>query len=632
MRHLVFIATLIGALAAAPLSAQRVHADEFKLKPRIDAAIADGVESLLDAQLRDGSFGVVGNDVGGQTGLCVYALLNCGVSMQHPAIKRAFGFLDSVTPPRTYAIACMMLAYSATNDPAHLSRLRELLEMMLRNQSKNGTWAYPHGGPDLSNSQYAALGLWTANKAGLKVPRDAWTNLIEGTLRHQEDLHMVDVAITGRTGVGQREVAGFEYRARRDGAPHQATGTMTTAGVSILKICEIGLGKRMKKQARRNLNRALVAGLSWLDVYFSVTHDQKPGKGGRWLLYYLYGMERVGGLTQREQFGAHWWYVDGARVILNRQKNGGWGEHYNTCFALLFLRRATKGGPVTGSGAGGKSRHLFASGREGDDIELRGAGQQPLMLYIQGFGKRLLSEHAAYGLRILRVEYLEGDRILGQLPADPTKAWNQVTTFIHRSVQLSHGTHTIEARVIAVAPDVPPGGTDRTVTIKSLPMQVKIRDVIEPWMQGLATIQNDNQLKGLKVAIAASSNQKTAARAADGLIHTEWLCAATDKAPTLTFEFDDKVKARRLILTQPFKRREDIKRIGLIRQVEVTWNKEKRSVIIDMNPNPLAPTVYEFMRMRTVRKMTLKVITRGGKAGLPLGFAEIVLGKSSKRR
>jgi hypothetical protein len=36
--------------------------------------------------------------------------------------------------------------------------------------------------------------------------------------------------------------------------------------------------------------------------------------------------------------------------------------------------------------------------------------------------------------------------------------------------------------------------------------------------------------------------------------------------------------------------------------------------------------------MRTVRKMTLKVITRGGKAGLPLGFAEIVLGKSSKRR
>lgn len=627
MRHLVPAAAMAGLLAAASLEAQQIHPDEFELKPKIDAAIADGVEHLLDHQLRDGSWGVAGNHVGGQTGLCAYALLKCGVQMSHPALQRAFAYLDNVNPTNTYAIACMMLAYEATRDPNYDSRMRELLATMLRAQHKQGTWAYPHGGPDLSNTQYAALGLWAADKAGLKIPPEVWTNLIEGTLRHQEAFHMVEVGIEGRTGTGQREVAGFTYRANNAKKENNATGTMTTAGVSILKICEIGLGKKLRGKERKRVTRAIEAGSSWLDVHFSVRSDQKPGsRAGKWLLYYLYGMERVGGLTQQEQFGKHWWYVDGARVILERQKKGGWGQHYDTCFALLFLRRATKTGPVTGAGAGGgKSRHLFAAGLEGDDIELRGAGQQPLMLYIKGFGKFLLDAHERYGLRILRVEYLEGDRVLGQLAADPTKAWNGIDTFLYRCSALSHGTHTIRARVVAVDPEAPPGEVQKTVTIESRPMEVRIRDVIEPWMESLAEMQQDNRMKGAEFEVTASSNEKEAKKAADGLTHTRWLCAKEDDDPTLTFEFGDSVKARRLILTQPLQKREDIERVGLIRQVEVSFNKDKRPSKVDMHPNPLAPTVYELPRSRSVRMMTLKVTSRGGKPGLPVGFAEVVL-------
>jgi hypothetical protein len=282
---------------------------------------------------------------------------------------------------------------------------------------------------------------------------------------------------------------------------------------------------------------------------------------------------------------------------------------------------------MTGASAShGMSRHLFAAGQEGDDIEFRAAGQQPLILYIQSFGKYLLDEHQPYGLRILRVEYLMGDQVLGQLAADPTKAWHNIETFVHRHPALPHGVHTIEARVIAIDPKSPPGEIGKTVTIKSKPMEVNIRDVLEPWMQGLAKMQKSNQIKGQKFKATASSQMKKrdAAKAADGLNHTHWLCEPQDKAPTLTLEFKDSIKTRWLILTQPLQKRDDINRMGLIRQVEVSCNG-KKPFKVDMHANPLAATEWKLPKTMRIHTMTLKIVSRGGKPGLPVGFAEVVL-------
>ncbi|MCA8975751.1 MAG: hypothetical protein KDC98_13600 [Planctomycetes bacterium] len=627
MRHLAFVATLTAWTMAGPLAAQQVHPDELALKPRIDAAIADGVEHLLDHQFRDGSWGVVGEELGGQAALCAYALLKCGVALDHPALQRAFGFLDSITPTRTYSTACMMMAYNATAQSRYQARLRQLLAILVSTQHEQGTWAYPVGAPDLSNTQYAALGLWTASKAGLKVPVETWTKLIEGTLRHQESFRMVAATANGdKTGASQREIAGFQYRVENAKTALDATGTMTTAGISILKICEIGLGKNLRGNERKQLTRALDAGLGWLVVNFSVDADQKPGQQSNRLLYYLYGMERVGGLTRLEQFGEHWWYVNGARVVLDRQQDGGWGPIHDTCFALLFLRRATVNAPMTGLGAGGgKSRHLFASGQGLDDIHLCGSGQQPLMLYIKQFGELLLDEHGQYGLRILRVDYLEGDRIIGQLAADPTKAWNKLETFLHRVPALGHGSHTIRARVTAIDPGCAPGDLSKTVTIESQPMEVRIRDVIEPWMRSLAEMQRNNALAGIAITATASSNATQARQAVDGMIHTHWLGDAADEAPTLSFEFAESVKARSLTLTQPLQRAEDAERIGVITRLELTCNRDKNPIVVDMDPNPLAATVVELPRTRQLRLLSLRVVGRSGKAALPVGFAEIVL-------
>ena len=64
MRLLTKLTCLAALTLPAAVLAQKIHPDEF-VKPQIDKAIAAGVENLLDTQVRDGSWGVHGDQVGG---------------------------------------------------------------------------------------------------------------------------------------------------------------------------------------------------------------------------------------------------------------------------------------------------------------------------------------------------------------------------------------------------------------------------------------------------------------------------------------------------------------------------------------------------------------------------------------
>jgi len=82
------------------------------------------------------------------------------------------------------------------------------------------------------------------------------------------------------------------------------------------------------------------------------THDAADGGQGGWQYYYLYALERAGIFVGTETLGAHEWYAEGAQYLLAQQKDdGSWlskgADHaiWDTCFAILFLRRATR--PLT---------------------------------------------------------------------------------------------------------------------------------------------------------------------------------------------------------------------------------------------------------------------------------------------
>jgi hypothetical protein len=66
----------------------------------------------------------------------------------------------------------------------------------------------------------------------------------------------------------------------------------------------------------------------------------------------MYALERAGMLYNTELFGGHNWYLEGARFLVDHQNaNGSWGHHegdkkdedtWDTCFAILFLKKATR--------------------------------------------------------------------------------------------------------------------------------------------------------------------------------------------------------------------------------------------------------------------------------------------------
>jgi hypothetical protein len=100
----------------------------------------------------------------------------------------------------------------------------------------------------------------------------------------------------------------------------------------------------------------------------------------------------------------------------------------------------------------------------------------------------------------------------------------------------------------------------------------------------------------------------------------------------LTLAFPRSIKARRLVLTQALVRDDDRARIGVIKEIEVSWNKSNNFVRIKMHEDPLAPTEYEMKKLRLLRHMTIRVVSRSGKAGLPVGFAEITLAAKRRRK
>jgi hypothetical protein len=632
------LALLSAVVCAVGLGAQKgIHKDELKLKPKIDKAIADGVEALIESQYRDGTWGQWGRFKGGKTALCAYALLKCGVDAQHPAVRRALLFLDPIQPTETYTAACMILAYGAAAQDKHRERMQELADLLIEWQTGGGDYGYPTGARDLSNTQYAALGLWTAQKYKIDVPAKAWRTLARATMRYAQKSQWVKAPVTGehttRNG-GKLEVAGFGYRKGQ-----KATGSMTTAGVSILQICKIGLGAKLSGN-RRTMDRAIEGGVNWLGQNFAV--DKNPGHNG-WPYYYLYGLERVGSLLRIEQMGEHWWYLEGARHLLDKQtKEGHWPgggqeRETRTAFALLFLRRATAGKAAT-TGLAKQSaapKHLFVAGEaEKHDVAVGASGQQPLSIWVTGFGDALKKRHEQHGLRVVQVEYLDGEHIIGQVAGDPTKAW-QFDAFLSRATALPRGQHKIRARIQLLAPSVSSSDLSKddaeaapeTETVLSPEMSVTIRDVFAPWMRDIVKARHENLVLFKKTTATASSAPKTAKNLCDGKENTQWVCAAADKDPTVEIQLGKAVSAKSLMISQAGSRAVDIGLFDRIKAIEVKINGGK-PVRHELDDDQLAVTTIALGKSRKVRKLQIRILEReSGRRKNQAGFTEIALCK-----
>ncbi len=600
-----------------------------ELQARIQRAIDRGVDGLLRRQELDGSW----RDhqprfLTGMTALAVYTLRHCGLPADHPSIRRALAWLETMPAEDTYSQACQVLALASLQDPRAKERIRDLAAAILDGQQLGG-WSYPVGDPDLSNTQYAALGLWTAARAGVRIPAKVWVDLGRFTLRSQERVR--ERAVTGRLAP-----AGFRYRP--DTPP---TGSMTVAGVTILAICDRMLGGREQAFAAGRDR-----GLAWLAAHWSVRDNPIPSQGrpapdlppdGR-LFYYLYGLERVAALLELQEIGGHNWYAAGAEVLLPEQEEDGlWpGRQSETCFALLFLARAT-GRAVTGEAAVQRSSRSWGRDDPGADVSLRAAGEGTVTLWIGAIGARARQAlewegEEGQGLRIEKVEYLEippppesgPPVLLARVDGDPARPHGR-ERFAVRHVFPRPGRHRVFAVITGLLPGAEAGEELSRFLLQSGMVEIPVAYAQGPELLGYARDPGRNRLAGVAVTASASSEWNPswpAAAAADNLQGTAWYCAPDDPAPWLRLDLPRRgVRARRLLLSVA--RSTYAGWTGRPAVVEVLLNGAREGEVLELDPDPWRKTVLELPRTKAIRRIEVHIRQREG--GQVAGFAEVEL-------
>ncbi len=299
------------------------------------------------------------------TPLVALALLNAGVPPEDESLARALNYLRSKRYERTYLVSLQTMVFCHATPQRDLNLIRRNAAWLAAHQitkgPKSGTWSYPPGSGDKSNTQFAMLALWEAERTlqrfGIPSPvsRHVWRR---ARLFWQ------------RT---QNPDGSWGYLTNEPG-----TGSMTCAGIASLIIAADRLGSgaaRVEGQQVQCCGRYepdvhIQRGLRWLARNFTV-HANPNSPGGRWWLYYLYGLERVGRLTAHRKIGQHDWYREGAAVLIQNQDrlSGFWrgvgpeGNHriVSTALALLFLTKGRRPVLVAKLRYGTPNAHLWNS-------------------------------------------------------------------------------------------------------------------------------------------------------------------------------------------------------------------------------------------------------------------------------
>jgi hypothetical protein len=382
-----------GALLAPSPGSRPASAGPIpkELAKRIDEAVDKGSAWLQSQWTEDGTFSAVqirGSPqfTIGTTALCALALVAAGVPKDDARFAACSATLRRLDASQaggtrnTYDTGVLLLFLTelhgeppakapkggAKGNPCGLPEevrpwIQDLASSLESSQLETGGWRYPlHPPADVSNTQYALLGLRAARDCGAIVRATTFQRALDWALGLQAaDGPKVRRREPG-SGKGEREyVVDAGDRAR--GWPYQnptdpVSGSTTTSGLVALVVGHDALLRPRfpgyAPEVERRVRGAVQDGFAWLDANFSVVGN--PPFGKPWHLSYLYGLERACILAGREHVGVHDWYREGAEVLLEMQgADGRWatgapgpdvtgGDGVETAFAILFLKRAVR--------------------------------------------------------------------------------------------------------------------------------------------------------------------------------------------------------------------------------------------------------------------------------------------------
>lgn len=357
------------ALLAGPVARGTALEPSPELRARVDAAIARGLDHLRARRLSLGGIGSESAYPLGVECLTFYTLLVCGLPEDDPfagylAAKARAAVQEA---PHTYTVSLALLGLLLSDREQNAARINDAVERLVAGQLKQddaGAWGYllPLGRTSDGRPSSARTAHWDA-------PPDWWDNSNTQygvlALRSAVDFGVhVDPAVFRRAAdhflSTQSADGGFPY----DDAGHRSRSYVAmTAGVAgSLVMCRDLLGEGAEARSlRRKIDRSLGRSTRWLGRHIAFPPDDSP-----WPYYAAYGIERFGHYADEDAFGKVDWYVEGARWLVDAQReDGSWdtatlftergsgrtGRDFggfvtttsvtDTCFALLFLERSS---------------------------------------------------------------------------------------------------------------------------------------------------------------------------------------------------------------------------------------------------------------------------------------------------
>ena len=354
-------AAVILAVLAAPVPAQAPPQD------KIDAAIDTGCKALLarvDDAMKDFAWATGSESNAAWT---LYTLVIGRADRNDPSFGRLLNFCLDKKLERTYYAATLAMALEALDRTKYRGQIERCAQFLIDNQCVNGQWDYGQEVPlpkitesiggsgsgggkpgataaktrlkrqaktarasgDNSTTQFALLGLRAAEDAGFEVPSATW-----------------QAALTWWASC-QRQDGGWNYGEAPTVRSEASFPAMTEGGLGSTILCLFHLGRKWENSP------SVKAAQTWIGKNFDLERNPLPRAGADFLgyqYYHLFALQRAGQLAETKVFGPHTWYDEGAAYLLGKQKpDGSWlsvhrhgNAIHDTCFAVLFLARATR--------------------------------------------------------------------------------------------------------------------------------------------------------------------------------------------------------------------------------------------------------------------------------------------------
>ena len=205
---------------------------------------------------------------GGVTALCTLALLNSGVGVDDPVVRKALTYLRGLELDKTYTVSLQTMVLCAAEPKKDMLLIGRNVRWLERHQIKEGrrkgAWSYPGPGGDNSNAQFAVLALYDAQRVGVEVSRETWELAADYWRRTQNDDGSWGY-VPGDAGTGSMTCAGIGGLAISPAALESGDAAVEDGRVDLLPAAR---GRR-QAGARRSTGSA---------ERFSVDAQSAPGR------------------------------------------------------------------------------------------------------------------------------------------------------------------------------------------------------------------------------------------------------------------------------------------------------------------------------------------------------------------